>query len=862
MRKMFLSLSAALLPLLAGTAELLPDPGFLTAKSGTAPAGLKMPAEGGQCTVETKDGKNVLKIEAKKRFYLRSTKYIAVTKGEKFTLSADVSGKGTVTLTVYCFGKNGRSRGGLNQSFKLTGRQEIKKEFAIPGEIDGQDVAKCLFDIAFSAGFWELARFGVSNDRTSPDTEALCKRVAEALEGNGVVQLPGKKLDICSITIPAGVTLRFAPRTVLNFLPGTVMTLNGRIDAPCKQIFSGDAKFAGTPDVAEVFPQWFGAKGDDRNDDGPALQAAADMAKLTPGRKLVIPQGRYRFEQFIDIRCSIDCFGTLVLPIEPDHNKKTLSHYVPQFPAVRPGGLRIVPDGERIWLDPEAFYGVRADSFQLPKYTGIPVRDDPNRKIDLEVGGTLRLRTTDFFTARKVNNADHCYEPNDVFEITSPLGAVFPEAAFDYKKPVNVPEWSKDKVYRRGDYVMRKGSVYKASYPSGPGVVHIDKFKGTAPVGPADPASVKAPYSIIAFPIKYPGGQTDKLMIWRKLVQWAIYTPPQKPLTFNNVAIEIVSKIPIREYTQINSAGVFHVSRSNLTVNGLRVESKEKFFRIYKLVVNESCVNLTYNNARVSGACHSSGGYNISNNNVGNVTYNNCISVNCRDSIGARHGKYITINGGHYGVIDDHYGKNYYINNVTFRPVEPSVPGFYTPKAEPQKWTFIPTCCVRYGGSDITIENCRVYGARDLLRGRDDTADLGGRIVIRNISVWTDTPFNVIYPGQYANFDYAHDVLVPDEVVIDNVVTMGKGSLTFIGITTPKRWKIFVSGCRDISAVGCHKTDWHFRNCVFKNTTFRLPGESKVSLRDCTLTGNIKGFDPAAFDVGSDVRLPADLQKK
>jgi len=847
---------------LLGAAELLPDPGFLAAKPDAAPAGLKMPAGGGQIAVETKDGKNVLKIAAKKNFYLRSLKYLSVVEGQKFTLSADVAGSGTVTLTVYCFGKTHLFCGRIAQPFKVSGRQEIKKEFTIPAKFGDKEVGTCLFDISFSAGSWELARFGVSDDRTSPDTEALRKSVAEALAGDGVVQLPGKKMDICSIAIPAGVTLRFAPGTVLNFLPGTVMTLNGRIDTPLKRIFSGDVKFAGMPDVPEVFPQWFGARGDDRNDDGPALQAAADMAKLTRNRKLNIPQGRYRIEQRIDVCCSIDCFGTLVVPIEPDYTKKTLAHYVPQFPPVKTGGILVKPDEERISLDPEPFYGIKENDFKLPKYTGIPVKNEPGRTIDLAPGGTLSLYSTDFFTARKVNNQDHTYEPNDVFEIISPLGAVFPESAFDYKKPVNVPEWSKDKVYKRGDYVMRNGNVYKATYPSGPGVVHTDKFKGTAPVGPKDPVSIKVSYSIVEFPIKYSSGKTDKLMVWRKHMMWAFYDPPQKPLVFNDLAIEIVSKIPLKEYTQIKTDGVFNVMRSNLTINRLRVESKEKFFRIYKLVGNRRCVNITYNNARVSGACHSSGGYNISNSIVGNITYNNCISTNCRDSIGARHGKYITINGGHYGVIDDHYGKNYHISNVTFHAVEPWLPGFYTPKAEPQKWRFDATCCVRFGGSDITIENCRVYGSRDLLRSRPDTADLGGRIVVRNISVWSDRPFNVFQPGQYADFDYAHDVLVPAEVVIDNVVNMGKGPLMFVGSTTPKRWNIFVSNCRNIGTVSCHKVDWHFRNCVFKDPVFRLPGDSTVALRDCTVTGTVKGFDPKAFDIGSDVKLPAGLLKK
>ncbi|MBQ7206666.1 MAG: hypothetical protein IJS01_02595 [Lentisphaeria bacterium] len=162
MKKMF-SLALVLGSFL-GAAELLPDPGFLTAKSGAAPAGLKMPAAGGQISVETKDGKNVLKIDVEKKFYLRSVKYIPVKGGEKFTLSADVSGKGTVQLVVNCFSTEHRFCGNMSQAFKLDGRQEIKKEFTVPATFKGKNVGSCLFDVAFPAGSWELARFSVTDE--------------------------------------------------------------------------------------------------------------------------------------------------------------------------------------------------------------------------------------------------------------------------------------------------------------------------------------------------------------------------------------------------------------------------------------------------------------------------------------------------------------------------------------------------------------------------------------------------------------------------------------------------------------------------------------------------------------------------
>ena len=328
------------------------------------------------------------------------------------------------------------------------------------------------------------------------------------------------------------------------------------------------------------------------------------------------------------------------------------------------------------------------------------------------------------------------------------------------------------------------------------------------------------------------------------------------------IQVELVAAKPIKEYTQIiDRKGFFSVMRSYVTFNNVRVENKEKFYRFYMLIKNTFCVNLVYNNPFVSGACHSSGGYNISNTVVGNVTFNNGISNNCRDSIAGRHGKYVTINGGHYGVIDDHYGKNYYINNVTFYPNEPWVPGFYTPKADHQKWFFRPTCCVRYSGSDITIENCRVYGGKALLRNRPDTADFGGRVVLRNISVNTDLDFTVFSSGQYPNFDYAHKVLVPSEVVIENVSNDGKGALLFTGTTTPYRWKVRVSGCSGISKVGFHNADWTFRNCTFNNADFALHGTSKVDLTDCVFYGKLTGFSKKDFRIGSDVILPADMAK-
>ena len=860
MKKLFLCICAVLAAVVSG-AELMDDPDFSKAKFGDIfPPGWKsnIPGNGGSCKIIVPTGINMLRVRvANKSFIFRSDKYIAVTPGEKLTAGAKISGNGNFSLSLLFFGRDGRFAGSLSEKFKASGANFYQKTFTVPRDFKGKVPGKMLYQLSFDRGMFDVIRVSVADNRTTPDTMELQKKITASLDSDGIAVVPNRELKVYSLTVPAGVTLRFLPKSKLNFLPGSRLTVYGKFDAPLKEIISGKVDFAGMADISDVYPQWFGARGDDKHDDGPALQKAADFARFTRNRKLNIPAGRYRFEQKIRMSCNVEAYGTLVQMVEPDYKKGNLAHYVLQYPMVKMGGVVVSPDEEAVFLDPEAFYGIKADSFRLPRYAGIPLANNPARKVDLLPGGTLILKSTDFFTARKVNNSDHVYECNDVFEITSPLGAVFPEACFDYVKRSNVPEWSKDKVYKRGDYVKRNGEIYKASYPSGPGIVHKDPFKGTAPVGVADPAASKSVDSTLTYPISYSSGRKDVLMIWRRVRLWASYVPPQVPLVINNLAIELVSKVPLKEYTQIkNPTGCFSVTRSNVTVNGLRVESKEKFYRFYMLASIRGCVNVTFNNARVSGANHSSGGYNISNSNVGNVTFNNCISTNCRDSIGGRHGKYVTINGGHYGVIDDHYGKNYYINNVTFYPVEPWVPGFYTPKADHQKWFFRSTCCVRFGGRDITIENCRVYGGGSFLHSRPDTGDFGGRVVLRNISVLTDLPFNILYAGEYEGFDYAHKVLVPSEVIVENISNEGKGPLRFIGSKSSGRWKVRARNIQGLREVRFYNTDWFFTNCSFKDADFRLRENFTVTLTDCLFEGSVKGFDPKKFTLNSGVKMP------
>ena len=168
---------------------------------------------------------------------------------------------------------------------------------------------------------------------------------------------------------------------------------------------------------------------------------------------------------------------------------------------------------------------------------------------------------------------------------------------------------------------------------------------------------------------------------------------------------------------------------------------------------------------------------------VAGTVLNNCISTNARKGLATRHGKNITINGGHYNCIDDHYGKNYIIRDVTFDAWSTWVLGYRTPQCDANKLIRVPSHAVVIAGENIIIENCKVYNPRYILCNRADVGDFGGQIILRNIAVFTSKPQKVVAVSHLINkdFDYAHKVTTPQRVLIDNV-TVSDGSSLHIDV--------------------------------------------------------------------------------
>lgn len=643
-------------------------------------------------------------------------------------------------------------------------------------------------------------------------------------------------------TVPAGVTLEFAGKGKLNISKSAVVTINGVITAAPVEIFSGAGTVAGSPKNTGIPVQWFGAKGDGESDDTAALKKAAELAAKSSGRKLLIPQGRYPFSGIIPIRCNIDCRGVLVKKLAIDPAKTVVSQvmFTPTFYPESIARLDILPDEEPIQLDPASVGQVDAGSFKISSFGSIKTKD--GKAIELLEGGTLRFYSSDYCSSRLNQKSDEFYTLHDYCQIVSPNGDVYPEFFFSYGVDHKAPAWSAEKIYKRGDYCTKDGAVFKAAYTTGPGSSWKHPHLGKIEIGAVAP-DAKVPVTHCKF--KYSNGKADKINAWVRIESQIEYIPPQQPITIDNLTIEIYGVNPEKETRPVDDRTMW-INRSNVTFNRLSVSCKDKYTMPCVLTNVNRCANVVFNNSRWSGATFHGLGYNIHHGTVANITYNNCISVNARDAIAGMHGKNVTVNGGHWGCIDDHYGMNYTIKNASINSLSTHVPGYCTPKADVSKWSFKPRVGIIIGGKgNVRIENCRFYNTCGIFANRADIGDLGGNIIIRDCLVKTDSSFWLVCIDVFGKdkFDYAHTLKVPCRVVIDNVAVDGRGRrdiriMQKQGAVLP----LFVSNCDKIGRLDVENIRATFSNCGFANTRFFLYGKPVFNFLNCTFEGNISGL--------------------
>lgn len=97
-----------------------------------------------------------------------------------------------------------------------------------------------------------------------------------------------------NLTIPANITLKPERGAVFSIPGGKTLSINGSLECGLYQVFSGSGTVVlGSGSVKEVYPEWWGAKGDDATDSGSALQAAANACGQA--KVLYLSAGVYRF---------------------------------------------------------------------------------------------------------------------------------------------------------------------------------------------------------------------------------------------------------------------------------------------------------------------------------------------------------------------------------------------------------------------------------------------------------------------------------------------------------------------------------------------------------------------------------------
>ena len=106
------------------------------------------------------------------------------------------------------------------------------------------------------------------------------------------------------VTIPANISLWFVKGGSLNIAAGYSVTINGSITAGLYEIFKGDGTIQfGDGSTKEVYPEWWGAKGDDSTDCTLALTKAVNVCGLY--KTLKLSDGIYRISSVIETMCSI-----------------------------------------------------------------------------------------------------------------------------------------------------------------------------------------------------------------------------------------------------------------------------------------------------------------------------------------------------------------------------------------------------------------------------------------------------------------------------------------------------------------------------------------------------------------------------
>ncbi len=702
-------------------------------------------------------------------------------------------------------------------------------------------------------GVVNIRSAGATGDGVQDDAPVFLQVLANTGSVPVVFELAQGVFSVSDIVFPEHATLlirngaRLAPRA------GAVVEIQGAIEAGIHPIFSGEGRISGAIANHCVYPQWFGAKGDGAQDDSRAMQQAAELAANAAGRTLFIPRGTYRILENVAFRCNVECQGMFIKEIEIDEERTTFCNdlFLPTHYPRREAMLRFESDAPEIELASEQFMGIAEGDMAVPVARDL-VRADGQGAVNLEVGATLRFYSSDFFSSRNVRKGAHYYDKNDICQVASGRGDVFPEFAFSYGSPPNAEPWREDRAYVKGDYCTLQGEVFKATWASGPGAGFRHAHLGEIAIGPMPP---KPGANDAFYEFTYPDGTADSILLWRRAATQVWYRPKDAPLTVNGLRMEVRLLNHEGKVKRIETQALA-VNRSNMTFNQLEITVRDPEALLSQLLQSANCVNVEFNRGFFSGATSPHLGYNILSSNVANMRYNDCISTNSRKGMDSRHGKNIAVVGGFYNIIDDHYGRNYIIRDVTLNGLSVMVPGDSSPRADLQAWRFSPRGALGFNGANFLIENITIIGGRGgVMSARTDVGDLYGDVVLRNIRIRRNEGDVQLFAHFIdPNFDYGHDVKVPSSLTVENVRMENPGKLHLLlgrGFGDRSYGPVSLQNVQGLGNIFSAATATSFSDCLFEDSKFMLSGPGLAHLRNCTFSGNTGGLSEENIGIAS-----------
>jgi hypothetical protein len=178
-----------------------------------------------------------------------------------------------------------------------------------------------------------------------------------------------------------------------------------------------------------------------------------------------------------------------------------------------------------------------------------------------------------------------------------------------------------------------------------------------------------------------------------------------------------------------------------------------------------------------------------------------------------------------------------------------------TPDADLQAWEFRTIRPLGFTGGNLHVENVTINdGSGGILSVRSDIGDLYGKIVLRDIVIRRNGgDVHMISHTINPDFDFAGDVRVPDQIIIDNVSLENPGRLN-MNIGSGFRdgaGLVWIRNSGPIGEVYTSSSSITFSDCLIEDGKFDIESGSWINIRNCIFSGTTTGL--SEVNLGSSI---------